>query len=226
MKSLTKRVKYGALSLAMLSMTMLYGFNCSRSFVVEDFKSNSTGDEGVQSQLDSSKPDFGVSLLTAEQILKTMISVSGIETATDPENPLDRNITNMFSERSGAFPSNRDIDGITGPMMVAVVNLAGTVCDKVVAMEMAKTPASERRFFSAIDFSSTAAVSSDQLNDVSARMARAFWSREIKPDEQSSISNELLGSVSGVPGFSGTEKRNLAVAVCASMISSVDALVY
>lgn len=216
------------LSLSLGVMT-IYGFNCSQhGFVSESVDVSSTN--SVFGSTEKAKPQYGISVLSAEQLLRSMASVTGVKNITNLADQDDVLINNTFRQRSGALPVTKDLDVISGPMMVSIANLAGAVCVKMVKEEKANTNASERRFFKEFDFTlGPNAISSSGFQSTAKRLARGFWGREATAEELSDISSVMLGDfVSGAAANRTATDRtqDLANGLCVAMLSSFDAIVH
>ncbi len=208
-------------------LTMVLGFNCGKSGFREIEGFSNVGESEI------SLP-FG--LMNSEQLFKSMVQVTGIEApeveqqAAGPAGTesigvrLDNEIVNVYNARKGSLPSQTDVENMNSPMMVAVTNLALSMCHKLVVTEASSSP----RFFEGWGFAAgSPAVGADQVRVASAMMARSFWSRDITDEEQGHIQSIILGEYqSGLPSDGGERNLTTAVGLCASMLSSFDAVVY
>lgn len=214
---------------ASLGVMTIYGFNCSKQgFVVEGM-----GDLSSLSKFESSekiKPQYGISVLSAEQLLKSMTAVTGVKSIGDMANNDDKLIRETFSQRQNALPVTKDLDVISGPMMVSVANLAGAFCSKLIKEEKGNASAPSRRFFKEFDFAmGPAAISSSGFDMVVKRMGRNFWGREVTVEELDSIRATMLGEfVTNAEGTRAQPDRTSDVAsgLCVTMLTAFDAVVH
>lgn len=207
------------------ALTMVMGFNCSQT----GFKSEK--DLAEFSSLSTKTADIPLGLLTSEQILKSMVSVTGVEHADDKLDSNDDDIMQTYAERNGSLPSTQGVEGINGPLLVSVSNIAGSVCAKLVNKEK-NLQAANRIYFKEVDFSQgLSQFNLAVLNAVTPRMARSFWARELKVQEQSAINsimlNDYITADTNTGGLTNTQKSELfAVSLCTAMLSTFDMLVY
>jgi hypothetical protein len=150
-------------------------------------------------------------LLTGEQVLKSMLNVSGA--------PITTAITNEYNSRANVFSLGPDLKQTTSPMMVAATSIGGEVCNSLITTETPKAPTA-RLIFGDVNLGGAgAAVSSTQFDAVIRSMARNFWGRNETTEERALIETGKgeLGTVTA---------KVLMLYTCAAMISSVDALTY
>lgn len=201
------------------------GFNCGR------FGGRSGGGSAsTASVTETPDVELPIALLSAEQILKAMIAVTGIESADNPDDPADDLILSTYAQRSGSLPAGQDLRLMTAPMMVSVANLASAVCAKMVDREITVPDgnAGVRLFFREVAFSQGPAAITDEAARLAAtRMARNFWRRDITAAELTLIADTMRGEfLTGVNGSASAETRAFALGMCTAMLSSLDTIVY
>ena len=196
-------------------------FNCQQ--FSSDSKSSSAGLFG------SEEPAIPVGFLSSEQMLKAMISVTGVEGLGELTDPADDLIDRTYAERTGSLPSANDIFQATGPTLISATNLASTVCAKAVDRDRA-TPEDQRDsriFFREFNFTQgLSGQSSDSVTSSFTRLARNAWRREPKEGELSNIVSFAQEFSSGASPTDIAQTRLLAISVCTVAISSLDALTY
>ena len=170
-----------------------------------------------------------VALMSSEQMLKTMISTTGIEGLGELTTASDTLIKTTYDLRTGSLPSNQLISSATGPTLISATNLASTVCAKAVDRDRATGEAqrNDRLFFREFDFSKgLAAQDSQAVTQAFARLARNAWRRDVASEETSKIVTFAQEFSSGVNANDPVQVRLLAVGICTATLSSLDALTY
>jgi hypothetical protein len=206
------------------ALTMVMGFNCSQTGF------QSVGEVTEFSSLSTKTSEIPLGLLTSEQILKSMVSVTGVEHADDKLDSSDDVIMSTFIERNGSLPATQGIEGINGPLLVSTSNIAGSVCSKLVNKEKVLQSGS-RIYFKEVDFTQgLSQFNANGLNVITARMARSFWARDLKVQEQSAINSIMLNDYINADtngGLTNAQKSELfATSLCTALLSSFDMLVY
>ncbi len=201
------------------------GMNCARFEVAEIGASG--GSSPASSTSDNSLP--AVAFMSSEQILKTMISATATEGLGELTDPADDLINNTYMQRNGSLPSVNTLDQATGPTMMAVTNIASTVCAKAVDRDRATGEAQrgDRLFFNELDFSKgLSEQSSDGVTAAFARLARNAWRRDVNQDEVDTIITYAQEFSVGANATDPAQTRLLAIGVCTSVLSAIDTLTY
>lgn len=222
MKLTTKKATNAVLLFVFASMTVTMGFNCSQFAVstAPSITSMSTGSS------DLSAP---VAFMSSEQMVKAMISATGTEGLGEMTDPADGLINDTYNARSGSLPSVQSLTQATGPTLIAVTNLASSVCAKAVDRDVATAEAQrdQRLFFRELDFSKgLAGQSSDAVTLAFERIARNAWRRDVTSEETEGILTFAQEFSNGVNATDIRQTRMLAVSICTAALSSVDALTY
>lgn len=212
------------LSLLGCGVVMLtMGMNCAR------FDGASSG-SGTASPVDgSSVAAPPVAFMSSEQMLKTMISVTGTEGLGELTDPADDLISSTYAQRNGSLPSVNSLDQATGPTMISVTNVASAVCAKAVDRDRASGEAQrdDRLFFREVDFSKgLSAQSSDAITIPFERIARNAWRREVSQEELDGILTFAQEFSANANATDPVQTRLLAVSVCTAVLSGIDALTY
>ncbi|MES3037696.1 MAG: hypothetical protein V4736_07285 [Bdellovibrionota bacterium] len=135
------------------------------------------------------KPVEVVRIVSSEEILNNLISVSGLGEPTE-------RTRNDFKLWRTLFSESGEADSINAPMWTGIVNISGSVCADLVAAESIQA-SSNRRFFNQIDFTKGPDFMTDTaVEDVIRRLARSAWARNEKPEEIA-IVKQALGSFTG-----------------------------
>lgn len=170
-----------------------------------------------------------VGFMSADQILKAMISTTGTEGLGELTDPADDLINRTYGDRSGSLPSVQSLDQATGPTLISVANLASTVCAKAVDRDRAtgESQRDDRLFFREMDFSKGLnGQSSDAVTGALERLARNAWRRETTRDEQEAMIAFAQEFASGVSATDPAQTRLLSISICTAVLTSVDALTY
>jgi hypothetical protein len=221
-----RAVRLGITGTVLAASTIL-GFNCS-PFVSKQIPSLDQSSLGEGNGPSGTDPQSSVALLSSEQILKTMIAVTGTENSGDPTAD-DELINNTYAQRTGSLPSGQSLKLATAPMLIAVTNLASAVCQKAVDRDAAvgTAQAGERLFFREMDFSK--GLSSQPADSVSLafeRLARSAWRRDITNEEDAAAVQFAQEFSTGVSTTDSMQTKYLAVSLCTAALSSIDALTY
>lgn len=153
--------KYIALLVAFL--TPILFINCSPSFNALDMSSIDGSNDVMSVKLDES-------LMTASQTYLSMSELTGVQPNTATMNEYERLAKTALSE-------SQRVASITAPIMMTTANLASRFCEQVVTNEKAQA-STDRRFFSAIDFSKgLALLSDDSLDMVANQISFKMWGR-------------------------------------------------
>lgn len=212
-------VMYGASFAVLFSL----GMNCSR------FETDARGVGSFSSSASKDVAQPPVAMMSAEQILKAMISATATEGLGELTDPADDKIDAEFRQRSGSLPSVNSLDQATGPTMMAVTNIAAAVCAKAVDRDRATGEAQrgDRIFFNDFDFSAgLSAQSSDGVALAFARLARNAWRRDATQEEVEAIITYAQEFTAGAAADDETQTRLLAVGICTAVLSSIDSLTY
>ncbi len=160
-------------------------------------------------------------VLNQNQVLKSMISCTGLTN-------VDNATRNLYEGSKNSFSLEGEAESVGAPMWMAITSLAGEVCDDLVAQEAGQS-ADQRRIFSAIDFSQGPAnINALQVASVTANMARSCWGRDASSKEREIINTAFFGDPAdnNDDTFSGNntqETRRAATFLCAGILASLSA---
>ena len=216
--------KLMALYLASFAVLLVLGQNCSRFDLDQGAGSGAPSAVGAAGEAAPS-----VALLSSEQMLKAMISVTGTEGLGELTDPADDLVNTTYNLRNGSLPSSNTLDQATGPTMISVANIASTVCAKAVDRDRATGEAQrdERLFFRELDFSSgLSAQSSDSVSIPFARLVRNAWRRDPTQEELDDIVTFAQEFSVGANATDPMQTRNLALGICTAVLSGIDSLTY
>jgi hypothetical protein len=212
-------------ALMIVAFSAIVGVNCSGFSPL-----GIGGNDGNNSSSSAADEDFGVSLLTSEQILKSMLSATGTESSSQPT-AADDLITSTYNQRSGSFPSSQSLSQATGPMLISVANVASAVCKKAVENDAGISEGSRdnRLFFRTVDFSAGITTANESgMVDAFDLIARNSWRRQSTAQEKDMIANFVTEFKAGDDGSQSAqaETKLLAISVCTAVLTSIDALTY
>jgi len=179
-------------------------------------------DEADFSSTEESTPSSNpYALLSAEQLFKSMESVTGT--------PASGTIVNEYRARANLFGTGNDLRLVTAPMLIGTANLASQFCNETLSREIAQA-AAQRKFFTAIDFARpVSTLSEDAYRTTLAQLGRSFWGRS-----PSSVESQILltGKSEFVAGLTTAEAgqtnstRNLMLFTCTGMLASFESLIF
>lgn len=221
MTNQTKRQIRGFIQAALfMGISTVVGVNCA------GFKASSVFEDGSNGSLGASD-EVPVGFLSSDQMLKSMISVAGVESLGDLTTADDNAIDTMYNARTGSLPSVQSLSSATGPTLIAVTNLAGTVCNKAVDNDIAAGSPGDRMFFQEVDFSQGLSQGSAAFIPGFQRLARNAWRRDSIQEEDDMISGFVSEFTAASPDATAVaQTKLLAVSICTSVLSSTDALTY
>jgi hypothetical protein len=214
-----KKVTGVVLSGTLLITSALIGVNCS------GFKAAGDGSDAFNS-LGAADKEMGVGFLSSDQMLKSMISVAGVESLGDVTTADDAAIDSTFTARSGSLPSVQNMTAATGPTLIAVTNLASTVCNKAVNNDIAAGSPTDRLFFEEVNFSGGLSQGAGAFLPGFERLARNAWRRDPSQDEVGFMQSFVTEFSDGANMSDAAQTKLLAVSICTSVLSSMDALTY
>ena len=210
--------------LAPLSVVIFFGFNnCARYGQLntpEEYGNASLGSNAEE--LNSEKLGLPVALLSAEQTLSSMMKLANVTTPTTA-------LLNEYNVRYGALAAGGDLSMANSPLMLGSTSLAGEVCNNMLTQETAQA-ATARNFFGSINFAAGVSSVTDAEYNTSIRgMARQFWGRSETAEELSMLQGyktEFINALAATLRTQAASSKNLMLATCAAMLSSIDAISY
>lgn len=150
------------------------------------------------------------SLVYANQILDHMNLCAGVARPSDTT-------LRVFEEKRGAISTTGSVETMNPAMMMAVISVAGEVCQDLVNQEAANG----LRIFQGFNLAGTTLPSDGVIRSAISRMAISCWSRQ----EDSAESQQILDMVySSITAGEAQAARKASLMICASMLSSLDAL--
>jgi hypothetical protein len=217
---MVKAFKSGKNQLILWSVVAVIGFqNCSQSpfgkmgFQIDDSVSLDSGGENIVSN--------PVALMTGDQLLKSMMSTTGV----DP----NQTILNEFNRSSSSYAGGYDLKQKTSVMAMNATNLASFFCDE--SMNQAN---SRDKFYQGIDLATSIEgadgskrLSDEQYLQVVEKMGRSFWGRSPSSEETDIIHqamNEFVSEFTPAERQANTSIRRLMLFTCTAMLVSFDAI--
>lgn len=159
-----------------------------------------------------------VALLSAEQVLKGMASVTG--------QPISATIMTEYNTRSAVLATGNDLSMVSSPMLIGLTNLASQYCQALVTAEAAEAAAS-RKFTASIDYTkAVGSVTDANYSLMTNAMAMAFWGRPASADENTILLQAKADFISALTGSSLTavaSTSNLVLYACTGMLASFEA---
>jgi len=156
-----------------------------------------------------------VALLSSEQVLKSMASVTGT--------PVDATIMTEYNLRQSVLGSGFDLSLVNSPMLIGLTNLASQFCNETVTREAALASTS-RRYMASVDFTKPVSGVSDAVfASVVNNFAMALWGRAPTADESTTLLQGRADFVTALTGSNLTAVKstnNLMLFTCTGMLSS------
>lgn len=208
-----------------LCALMIVGFNNCSQFSEMDWGQGSADNSSLGQnpvETDSEKLGIPIALLSAEQSLQSMIKVANITTPSAA-------ILAEYNGRYGALAAGNDLSMANGPLMLGSTSLAGEVCNTIVTNERAAA-AADRVFFGPVNFAAGISSLDENAYNVAIRgMARQFWGRNENLEENTLLKaykEEFSLALAANLRTQAASTANVMTAVCAAMLSSLDAISY
>lgn len=204
---------------------LVVGFNNCSQFSDMDLSKGSVDSSSlgeVPPETDSEKLGIPVALLSAEQTLQSMLKVTNV-------GPASAAIVTEYNGRYGALAAGNDLSMANGPLMLGSTSLAGEVCNTLVTNEKAAA-AADRSFFGQVNFALGITSLDDNAYNAAIRgMARQFWGRNENLEENELLKaykTEFTAALAATVRTQAASTTNVMTAVCAAMLSSLDAISY
>ncbi len=217
--SVKRSTKKLALSFAVMVSVFPFFTNCSepmKAFEVTYLASVGPADSALSIAGKSSAVNEKA-LLSADQVLKSMTSVTGV--------PIDGQITDEYNRQQDVLAGSFNLETVTPPMLMGITNLAAEFCNKLVAREAGIADMATRKQFKTINF--TVRPENLQAQDYTAAvnsLAMSFWGRETTTAELANFEEArtafLAGRDMARPVTQNT--NSLMLLICTGMLSSFD----
>jgi hypothetical protein len=225
----TKHFKIIAATVVSLTaILVMVGNGCSKR---ADYSSMSSSNDALNNQFDNdgqggTNPQSAdiiagaktASVVYAKQALDQLTSCAGVRVASD-------DTIRMYNSKEGSISAYGDFNSVTAPMLVALTNISGEVCDDLIDQEIrdeANTNDNGRvaRIFVGFNMSSTTLPSQSATNDAIARLSQSCWHKQESAQERT----QILDLLATVPNGSAMATRRQALLLCTAMLSSLNSL--
>lgn len=206
--------------LGLLYVASLMGFSfvfvgngCSNSFSTQSNVSDMSSFDAQQFDevVDYVPGQKQVSVAYAKQSLDQMTTCLGVTVASD-------STVRMYETKKGAISVYGSAETLTSPMAMALISVAGEVCNDLVNQE--KAAGANARIFKNWNFSSNNLPAGGDLNLAINKIANSCWQRSENNEERAQILEMAASIVNGEEKAS--EKQ--AIAVCTGMLASLSGL--
>lgn len=158
-------------------------------------------------------------LLSAEQVLRSMASVTNIT--------IDGSVINEYKLQQDVLSGSYNLDTVTSPMLIGVVNLAGKFCPKLIEKERAQSDLTKREVFKTLNFTvkPDALVATDYTSALQ-ELALKIWGRQATAEELDLLNQARIDFIAGkdIAKANTSTTAALMVMVCTGMLSSFDAI--
>lgn len=216
-----KVIAIGTLICSTFVVLTTVGNGCSSQlggFETNDQTSTSMGDNGSFTgggSQPSIENDFipgakTASLVYANQIMDHLSLCAGVAKPSD-------STIRVFEEKRGAISTTGSVETMNPAMMMAVISVAGEICQDLVNQEAT----SGLRIFDGFNLSGTALPADGLIRSAVSRMAISCWGRQENAQESQQILDMVYNSVSS---GEAQAPRKASLMICTSMLSSLDAL--
>ena len=167
---------------------------------------SSTGGSGSSSFIAGVK---SVSVVYQQQVLDQLTACAGVIS------PSDATLL-MYASKKGAISTYGTATSVTPPMMMAITNIAGEICNDLVQQE--KNPANVRMFVN-FGLGGNMPAQGATLSDAISRMSMACWQKQPSMAE----TNAIVDLINTVPSGAGAADKS-ALLVCTAVLSSLNSL--
>lgn len=221
----SKSIKIIALTaFSITAILITVGNGCSKRADYSSSSSSSAGNNVFESDGNESASTSNdiipgaktASVVYAKQALDQLTSCAGVRVASDDTN-------RMYNSKEGSISAYGEFSSVTAPMLVAVTNISGEVCDDLIDQEFRQDETgATARVFTGIRMANND-LRSDSSVYVSAlqKLALSCWHKQATTQEINSIV-ELLDTV---PMGSNLSNRNKSLLLCTAVLSSLKSLV-
>lgn len=153
-----------------------------------------------------------VALKNFRELLSAFETVTGVSS-------FEPDVDAVYKRVVSRLPLKGEVEEFSSPMLLALTELSGTFCKKLVDREVKLAPA-ERRFFPSVDFKKgpsqfNAADKQSLVED----MALQFWQRSPTPNETKLLLQTIQEFGPATTGYGDTQ--NLLVVICTQLGTSI-----
>lgn len=154
------------------------------------------------------------SVVYAKQALDQLTSCAGVRKPSD-------DTIRMYNSKEGSISAVGDFNSVTAPMLVAVTNISGEICDDLIDQEVADQAGGRSpRIFQGFNMTSTALPSQADVDQAIARLAQSCWQKQESVAERDQIRDMLTS----IPAGSTLAQRRQALLLCTAVLSSLKSL--
>lgn len=202
--------------LAVGSILVFMGNGCSGQFQVDPSSigpSGSNHSQGAQSAATDEDLVPGtktVSVVYAKQALDQLSACAGVISPSDATQ-------SMYENKKGAISVYGTAETITSPMMMAVISIAGELCNDLINQEK---DLANKRIFKGWDLKSNSLPSTGLINESITRLALSCWQKQESSSERQQVSDAVFSVSQGEANASS----KAALMLCTSMLSSLNSL--
>jgi hypothetical protein len=200
-------------ALGLIGLLITVGNGCSKRGEFESTLSSTASTGNNDSSSTTTDPDYipgakTVSVVYAKQALDQLTSCAGVISPSD-------DTTRMYDAKKSSISAYGDANSVTAPMMMAIANISGEICDDLIDQEIA----GPSRIFVGWNLTSTSKPAANLVADSISRLAISCWQK----NESAAESQAVLNLISSVPtGANGARKQ--ALLLCTAMLSSLNSL--
>lgn len=152
------------------------------------------------------------SVISAKQSLDQLTACAGVRVASD-------DTIRMHGSKEGSISAYGSFNSVTAPMLTALINLSGEVCDDLIDQEIREVAAGRpARIFQGFNFAANnnALPAAGDVTAAIGRLAQSCWQKQETNVERTEIQSML----SSIPAGAGASRRQ-ALMLCTSMLASL-----
>ena len=203
------------------------GNGCSKRF---DFSSNSSSSSS-NAALSVTEPEDYIpgakvaSVVYAKQALNQLTSCVGLGIPSE-------NTFRVYKSKEGSISANGESASLTAPMLLALANVSGEVCDDLIDQEIkslndtATDPTNtltNPRFFIDWQLAANQKASPSSVNATISRFANTCWNKSIEQFELQQV-EDLVNSVQVTTQAGEIAQRRQALLLCTAMLASLNTI--
>lgn len=204
-------------ALGLIALLITVGNGCSKRADLESAMSSSSSNGGSNDTSSSETPsDFipgakTASVVYARQALDQLTACAGVVAPSDAT-------MRMYTSKSTSISAYGDAISVTAPMMMAIANISGEICNDLINQEIAA--GANARIFVGWDLNSNTTPAANNTANAISRLALSCWQTQDSAEERAAILDLLASVQSGDAGAS----RKQAVMLCTAVLSSLKSL--
>ncbi len=202
-----------ASALGLVGLLVTVGNGCSKRGEFETNMSSTAATGNNGSSGTTTDPDYipgakTVSVVYARQALDQLTSCAGVISPSD-------DTLRIYDAKKSSISAYGDANSVTAPMLMAITNISGEICDDLIDQEINGTS----RIFIGWNLTSTSKPADNLVANSLSRLAISCWQKNESAVERQAV----LDLVASVPSGTGAARKQ-ALLLCTAMLSSLNSL--